>query len=289
MPSQGLQGKKFIGKVVEGFDPQQRGRYYVHVPDFQPHMPESKGILMPNATHNSRISYGSSGDSTGQAMPLQVGDQVQVVCLKDDISSARIEERVSDDHPKSDTGAGKSMSAEPSGQSITGVIKGLPDKIPFGSAGNDLVAKFTEILNSGGAMAQELLGSVKDKLGDVYNKVAEGFKTASEAVSQLEEQFNQAVQNVQEKVAEIGEGVVDNFSKAKDEITKIGEQFAISAEEQIQGVVGNVEDVIKQIMEKKPEGEESQNENAGQDGNKPENGENGNSNGGSSSGNNNGR
>lgn len=289
MATEGLTGKKFIGKVVEGFDPLQRGRYYVHVPEFQPHMPESKGILLPNATHNSRISYGSSGDSTGQCFPLQVGDQVQVVCLEDNISSARIEERVSDDTPKSDTGAGKTMSAEPSGQSITGVIKGLPDKIPFGSAGNDLVAKFTEILNSGGAMAQELLGSVKDKLGDVYNKVAEGFKAASDVVNQVEEQFSQAVQNVQEKVAEIGEGVVDNFSKATEEMTKIGEGFIISAEEQIQGVVGNVDDVIKQIMEKKPEGEESQNENNNQNGNNPENEGTGNNGNGSSSGSNNGR
>ena len=73
-------------------------------------------------------------------------------------------------------------------------------------------------------------------------------------------------------------------------MTKIGEEFIISTEEQIQGVVGDVEDVIKQIMEKKPEGEASQNESNNQNENNSENEGAGNNGGGSSSsGSNNGR
>ncbi len=247
MATEGLAGKKFVGKVVEGFDPLQRGRYYVHVPEFQPHMPESKGILLPNATHAGRTSQNNAGTS-GSNYPLHPGDQVQVICLQDDINSSRIDSKISDDQPKSDSGAGKLMGVEPSGKVIPCVISGLPENIPFGSAGSDIVSKFTEILNTGGEMAQELLNSVKDKLGDAFKKVEEMYNNASEAISSAEEQFNNAVQNVKDAVIENGKDAVDQFSNATIDDSKIGGDNEITEEEEKQGFIGTEDEIIDKFL-----------------------------------------
>ena len=101
MASGGLTGKKWVGKIVEGQDPQQRGRYYVHIPDIQPHIAESKGILCCNAIHSTRMTNGNTG-SYGSYMSLHVDTKVEIEFPTDDISSARIVAIVSDDHEKSD-------------------------------------------------------------------------------------------------------------------------------------------------------------------------------------------
>ena len=245
MASEGLRGKKFVGKIVEGYDPLQRGRYYVHVSEFQPHMPESEGILLPNATHNNRASNGSTG-SYGASSPLHVGTQVQVVCLEDDISSARIEEVVSDDQPKSDMGAGKMMGVEPSGQVVTAAVSGMPESTPFGSGGDDMMKQFSDILNSGGPMAQQFLSSVKDKLGpDIFSKMSDSF--GKQDTTEMESKLTESMQNVQSAVEANGGGT-NQFSNATVDDSEIGPENAITEEEKTQGFEGSEDEIIDKFL-----------------------------------------
>lgn len=246
MPGQGLQGKKFIGKIVEGFDPQQRGRYYVHIPDLMPHVAESEGMLCPNATHSNRASTSSSGKTSGASMPLKPGFQVEVVCETDDISSARIVGVVSDDQPKSDASPGKLSGAEPTGKVIPMVISGLPRNIPFGSAGSDISSKFGEILNSGGAMAQQLFSSVKDKLGPAFDKISESFKPG-ETPSPEEANFQESLQSV-DSANEANAGASSQFDNATVDDAPIGENNTITEEEKTQGYIGNEDEIIDKFL-----------------------------------------
>ena len=246
MPGQGLQGKKFIGKIVEGFDPQQRGRYYVHIPDLMPHMAESEGMLCPNATHSNRFSESAAGKTSGSSVPLHPGFQVEVVCETDDISSARIVGVVSDDKPKSDGSPGKICGAEPTGKVIPMVISGLPRNIPFGSAGSDISSKFGEILNSGGAMAQQLFSSVKDKLGPAFDKISESFKPG-ETPSPEESNFQESLQSV-DSANEANAGASSQFDNATVDDAPIGENNTITEEEKTQGYIGNEDEVIDKFL-----------------------------------------
>ena len=245
MPAEGLQGKKFTGKIVEGFDPQQRGRYYVHIPDLMPHMAESEGMLCPNATHNNRASTSNSGQTSGSSMPLQPGFQVEVVCETDDISSARITAVISDDQPGSDSGPGKLMGTEPSGKVVPVAVSGLPESVPFGSADSDIMGKFADILNSGGAMAQQLLGSVKDKLGPMFNKISESFKPGDTPTAD-ETAFQESMQSAEE--AEVANNGDDQFSNATVDDAPIGAENAITEEEKTQGYIGNEDELIDKFL-----------------------------------------
>ena len=92
----GLTGKKYIGKIVKGLDPECRGRYKVHIPEILQHQAETEGIFCMNEINGSRIG-GSSRGMTGSYKPLYEGQVVAVVFTTDDINSARIVEVVSDE------------------------------------------------------------------------------------------------------------------------------------------------------------------------------------------------
>ena len=115
MASQGLTGIKFTGYVLKKQDPQQRGRYYVHIPQLQEYMPTTEGILCPNAIHKGHITN-SQNSHYGQNTPLQPGTEVRIEFATDDINSARIIDIVSDAKPKSDMSAGKLLGVEPAGK-----------------------------------------------------------------------------------------------------------------------------------------------------------------------------
>ena len=247
MPAQGLQGKKFIGKIVEGFDPQQRGRYYVHIPDLMPHMAESEGYLCRNATHSSRIGAHNTG-TAGASFPLHPGDQIEVVCTQDDLSSMEICRKITDDQPKSDSAPGKVMGTEPSGKMVPFVIKGLPQNIPFGSADNDIVGKFTEIMNSGGAMAQQLFNSVKDKLGPTFEKIAESFKPGDKPTAD-ETAFQESITNINEAVEKNGgPDAKDQCHNKSVDDAPIGKENEITEEERKDGYIGSEDEVIDKFL-----------------------------------------
>lgn len=88
--------RKFIGKIVKGFDPDGRGRYKVHLPEILPYMPETEGIFCMNEINGSRIS-GSSRGMTGSYKPLYEGQRVAVEFTTEDINSGRIVEVVGDE------------------------------------------------------------------------------------------------------------------------------------------------------------------------------------------------
>ena len=167
MASTGLTGKRFIGKIVKGFDPENRGRYYVHVPELMPHMPETKGIICTNSIHPTRQANGASG-SYGSYMPLHEGTTVEVSCQTDDISSARILSIVSDEKPDSDMSPGKLMCVEPSGKIIQAVVRGLPDN-PFDP--NPVLSTVENLINSGTEMGLKLLGPVLGLINALGNFV----------------------------------------------------------------------------------------------------------------------
>ena len=247
MPAQGLQGKKFTGKVVEGFDPQQRGRYYVHVPDVMPHMPENEGYLCRNSTHSSRIGAHNTG-TAGSSSPLHPGDQVEVICTQDDLSSMEICRKITDDQPKSDSAPGKVMGTEPSGKMIPFVVKGLPQNVPFGSAGNDIIGQFTKIMNSGGAMAQQLFASVKDKLGPSFDKIAESFKPG-DTPSADETNFQESMASVDEAIEKNGgPDAKDQCANKGVDNAPIGPENEITEEEQNQGYVGEEDEIIDKFL-----------------------------------------
>ena len=248
MPAEGLQGKKFTGKVVEGFDPQQRGRYYVHVPDVMPHLAESEGYLCRNSTHSSRIGSHNTG-TAGSQFPLHPGDQVELVCVQDDLSSMEICRKVTDDQPKSDSAPGKVMGTEPSGKMIPFVAKGLPQNVPFGSADSNIIGKFTEIMNSGGAMAQQLFASVKDKLGPTFDKIAESFKSGN-IPSQQEMNFNESMTSVTQAIEKNGgpDAKDQCANKTIDNSPIGGGEDEITEEEKTQGYIGNEDELIDKFL-----------------------------------------
>lgn len=88
--------RKFIGKIVKGFDPDGRGRYKVHLPEILPYMPETEGIFCMNEINGSRMS-GSSRGMTGTYKPLYEGQRVAVEFTTEDINSGRIVEVVGDE------------------------------------------------------------------------------------------------------------------------------------------------------------------------------------------------
>ena len=248
MPSQGLQGKKFVGKIVEGFDPQQRGRYYVHIPDLMPHIGDNKGMLCPNETQTNRAANGTGGTS-GSNSPLHPGFEVHVVCETDDISSARIVGVISDQEAKTDMGVGKTMGVEPSGQVVTAAVSGIPESTPFGSGGEEMMKQFSEVLNSGGQMAMEMLNSVKDKLGNIYDQITNvfSFKNIAEAI---EKEVNfQAIKEKVEEAVESNKGATNQFDNATVDDSPIGSpENTITEEEKTQGYVGNEDEVIDKFL-----------------------------------------
>ena len=209
-------------------------------------MAESEGMLCPNNTHNNRASTSSSGKTSGASMPLKPGFQVEVVCETDDISSARITSVVSDDQPKSDASPGKLSGAEPTGKVIPMVVSGLPRNIPFGSAGSDISSKFGEILNSGGAMAQQLFNSVKDKLGPAFDKIAEAFKPGDKPTPE-ESNFQESLQDV-DSAKEANAGASSQFDNATVDDTPIGKENEITEEEKKDGYIGSEDEVIDKFL-----------------------------------------
>lgn len=93
-------GKKYIGKIVPGPDPAQRGRYVVQIPEAMPHMPETSGLLLPNQCGNN-ISSSDKG-TYGSYMPLQAGTTVMIECMNDNWESGRIVGTVGDAGAKSE-------------------------------------------------------------------------------------------------------------------------------------------------------------------------------------------
>ena len=248
MPSQGLQGKKFVGKIVEGYDPQQRGRYYVHIPDLMPHIPDSKGMLCPNETQTNRAANGVGGTS-GSSSPLHTGFEVHVVCETDDISSARIVGVISDQIAKTDMGTGKTMGVEPSGQVVTAAVSGIPESTPFGSGGEEMMKQFSEILNSGGKMAMELLESVKDKLGGAFDQISHVFSFKDlNVASEKESSFQSTTESV-DAANEANNGATNQFDNATIDDSPIGSsENSITEEERTQGYIGNEDEVIDKFL-----------------------------------------
>lgn len=175
MASTGLTEKRFIGKIVNGFDPDNRGRYYVHVPDLIPHLPETKGILAANAIHTTRMdSAGVRGGGYGTYSPLYEGTTVEVSCQTDDISSARIVAIVSDDQSGSDMSPGKTTGVEPSGHIDQIAVKGEDDPTNPSS----MFKEVQDLLASGSMEALQLLGPVLNKLNNIKNGLTHLFKDA---------------------------------------------------------------------------------------------------------------
>ena len=247
MPAEGLQGKKFTGKVVEGFDPQQRGRYYVHVPEVMPHMAESEGYLCRNSTHSANVGQNNGGNA-GQKFPLHPGDQVEVVCVQDDLNSMEICRKITDDQPKSDSSAAKTMGFEPSGNITPMVVTGLPKNVPFGSTGSDVVGKFTEILNSGGAMAQQLFGSIKDKLGPAFDDISKSFKPGDKPSAE-ETNFQESLKNVDDAIEKNGgPDAKDQCHNKGIDDSPIGKENEITEEERKDGYIGSEDEVIDKFL-----------------------------------------
>ena len=188
MSNDGLIGKKFIGKIVKGQDDLQRGMYYVHIPELQPHMAETKGLICTNSIHSTRITNSERG-SYGSYTPLHVGTVVQVECLTDDTSSLRITAIVSDDQPNSDMSPGKTMNVEPSGKVVQVAIDGgdepvlakdvnsIQSKLPTNTIG-----EINNLINQGGEFAQNLLTQVSDLLGNAFNSIKNSFTQIGNAI-----------------------------------------------------------------------------------------------------------
>ena len=263
MAASGLTGKKFVGKIVEGQDPKQRGRYYVHIPEIQPHIAESKGILCCNAVHSTRVANGNRG-SYGSYMPLHVGTQVEVEFPTDDISSARVVAIVSDYHEKSDMGAGKLISAEPTGKTVSVALDGLPNSVPFGIA--ELInSKINTLINTGTEIGKQILSQLGNKLtgiiqqigGDIAQKVMESMTKVSEAVSEAVKKLENATKACLQmaKVVNIVKdqtGIVDSAKGAFDNNQSVGTKApgacAPSVTEQKEGCVGDTNSVISKVM-----------------------------------------
>lgn len=162
MSSSGLLGKKFVGRIVAGQDQNQRGMYYVHIPELQPHMAETVGVLCTNAIHPTRVTNSSRG-CFGAYTPLHPNTVVQVECLTDDPSSLQITKIVSDDQNKSDMSAGKILGVEPSGKIVQIKVDGYSEKVTDPSK----LDKST--INTQLNANNSLIETIKDKLGDIYN------------------------------------------------------------------------------------------------------------------------
>lgn len=112
--SSGLIGKKFIGKVVKGIDPDQRGRYLVHIIEGLPHMAEDKGIWCTNSIQSAKLTKSDRG-TYGSYTPLHSGTTVQVAFDTDDFMAGRIVSIISDYYKKSDLEVGKINGIIPTG------------------------------------------------------------------------------------------------------------------------------------------------------------------------------
>ncbi len=263
MATGGLTGKKFVGKIVEGHDMKQRGRYYVHIPEIQPHIAESKGILCCNAIHSTRLASGNRG-SYGSYMPLHVGTQVEVEFPTDDISSARVVAIVSDYHEKSDMGAGKLMSAEPTGKTVSVALEGLPKEVPFGVS--ELVSSKVEtLINMGSNIGKEILGKLGGAFTGIISQVGgEIAKKAAAMMTQITEAASDVMKKIETatkagmKAAKIfndlknSTGIVDAAKGAFNNLKDVGIQApgacAVSETEKKEGCVGDTDTVISSVM-----------------------------------------
>lgn len=263
MATGGLTGKKFIGKIVEGHDMKQRGRYYVHIPEIQPHIAESEGIICCNAIHSTRLANGNRG-SYGSYMPLHVGTQVEVDFPTDDISSARVVAIVSDYHEKSDMGAGKLMSAEPTGKTVSVAIEGLPEHTPFGAS--ELInAKVETLINMGSDVGKEILGKLGSAFTGIISQVGGVIaQTAAEVMTKISGAASEVMKKLEAaakasvKAANIinglkdATGIVDAAKGAFDNVKSVGTvapgACAVSETEKKEGCVGSTDNVIRSVM-----------------------------------------
>lgn len=95
-----LNQREFLGIILPDKDVRHQGRYKVHIPELQPHMPPSEGIWAKNHVHKWRITPSQNG-IYGEYFPLQPGTLVVVKFFDNQLETAYIDRIVSDSHPQS--------------------------------------------------------------------------------------------------------------------------------------------------------------------------------------------
>jgi len=93
-------GKEYIGIVLPDKDPQNRGRYKVHIPELMPHLPQTQGIWVRNHVHKWRLTRDYHQGSYGQYYPLHSDTVVIVKFFKDDDPNSGYIDRVLFDYTK---------------------------------------------------------------------------------------------------------------------------------------------------------------------------------------------
>lgn len=90
-----LINREFIGTILPDKDSTNRGMYKVNIPELQPHMESTSGILCKNHVCRHRISPSQNGVA-GSYYPLQPGMAVIVKFFANHIESGYIDRVISD-------------------------------------------------------------------------------------------------------------------------------------------------------------------------------------------------
>ena len=241
----GLTGKKYIGKIVKGFDPDGRGRYKVHIPEILQHTPETVGIFCMNEVNGSRIS-GSSRGMSGTYKPLYEGQRVGVVFTTDDINSARIIEVIGDEQ-ESMTPSIKKICCGDTGQIEKERTAKTRSSLPIKLDINQITNQFNELLNT----ARSKFGAIVDKVNELNVKLTR--EQELKKINNKEDSNNKkrlkSTDSTPQKIT------YDSYFK-----DTYGRE-PTSSESELMQIAGGVKTVDKYVVEKKQDWEKTEPEN----------------------------